>query len=85
MNMVEPVSTNLTSTVKLTQASTVPAAASAQPQATPVVKAGQADTIELTITARIRALQKQGQDIQEIAMQLGMDPRTIEFLMGDQA
>jgi hypothetical protein len=80
MKMVEPVSTNIASTVKLTQASTAP---TAQPEPAHVVKAGQADTIELTITARIKALQKQGRDVQEIAMQLGMDPRTIEFLMGD--
>jgi len=79
---MEPISTNLSSTVNLSQPSTAQSAAGTQ-EASPVVKAGKGDTIELTITAQIMDLQRQGRNVREIAQQLGMDPRTVQFLLGE--
>jgi hypothetical protein len=82
--MVEPISTSSAGTTRLTQQPGAQSADSVQ-NATSSAKTGTGDTVELTITAQIKNLRQKGQNVSEIALQLGMDTRTVSFLLGKDA
>jgi hypothetical protein len=76
--MVDPISSNSTSSSKSAMASQAPAKPVVQPETTQV-KAGfqTSDTVELSQAAQAQLLRQQGQSIPEIAMQLGLDIKTV--------
>jgi hypothetical protein len=82
--MVDPISTSTAGTVRLTPQPGTTSTENVQ-NAVASAKTGTGDTVELTITAQIKNLRQQGQNVNEIALQLGMDTRTISFLLGEDA
>jgi hypothetical protein len=79
--MVEPINTGA---ARLSPQSITQTTADAQgAQAGGKTVAG--DTVEITITAQVKNLKQQGQSINEIALQLGMDSKTVTFLLGEDA
>ena len=60
------------------------ASVKAAPALTSTPKAPASDSVEISVSAQVKSLQKQGDTVQEIALHLGMDPARVAVYLGEK-
>jgi len=83
IHMIDSISANIGSTAKMATPIASPSQMQA-PAALPTGNANAGDSVEISVSAQIKSMKDQGQTITEIAMQMGLDSKTVaSYLPGE--